>query len=112
MPWEIPNHDPNPKKKLPKGKNPQTHNRPSPSIRGYDRAWEKTRLAILHEEPLCRLCQGPANCVDHIQPLKKGGTNDRSNLQPLCSSCHNSKTWHETKDGKKNKGKGKNSENP
>ena len=64
--------------------------------RGYGRAWEKIRLAILREEPLCRGCQGPATCVDHIKPLKDGGTNHRPNLQPLCASCHNSKTWHET----------------
>jgi len=70
--------------------------RPSPHRRGYGRAWEKIRLAILREEPLCRGCQGPATCVDHIQPLKQGGTNHKTNLQPLCVSCHNSKTWHET----------------
>jgi 5-methylcytosine-specific restriction protein A len=113
MPWEIPNHDPNPKKKLPKGKKkPETHNRPSPSIRGYGRRWEHIRLALLQEEPLCRLCQGPASCVDHIKPLKKGGTNDKLNLQPLCASCHNSKTWHETWGAKMNKGKGKSNEKP
>lgn len=26
--------------------------------------------------------------VDHIVPVAKGGTNDESNLQPLCHQCH------------------------
>ena len=108
MPWDKPRHDPNPKKKLPRGKNPQTHNRPSPSIRGYNNHWRKIRAAILAEEPLCRTCQGPATVVDHIKPLKKGGTYDRLNLQPLCVSCHNRNTWHETFALKSKKNNGKN----
>jgi hypothetical protein len=30
--------------------------------------------------------------VDHIRPLSNGGTNEKSNLQPLCKSCHMVKT--------------------
>lgn len=91
MPWEPKKHDPRP----PQAKGKRTE-RVSPCKRGYGRAWEHLRMAILRDEPLCRGCQGPATCVDHIQPLRKGGTNHRTNLQPLCASCHNSKTWHET----------------
>lgn len=36
--------------------------------------------------------------VDHIVPLFKGGTNDLSNLQPLCGTCHNKKSIRERLD--------------
>ena len=29
--------------------------------------------------------------VDHIEPLAKGGSNDKSNLQALCPTCNNQK---------------------
>ncbi len=30
--------------------------------------------------------------IDHIIPLKNGGTNDIENLQALCKRCHSKKT--------------------
>ncbi|MBK9427248.1 MAG: HNH endonuclease [Gammaproteobacteria bacterium] len=30
--------------------------------------------------------------VDHIVPLFRGGTDDPSNLQPLCAQCHADKS--------------------
>lgn len=72
----------------------------SPAKRGYDRAWQKTRLIVLAEEPFCRECAKQkrieaATDVDHIIPLARGGTHDRSNLQPLCAVCHSRKTVKE-----------------
>jgi 5-methylcytosine-specific restriction endonuclease McrA len=37
----------------------------------------------------CTICGGREDVlVDHIIPYSKGGTNDRSNLQPLCWICN------------------------
>ena len=72
-------------------------NRPSPSRRGYGRAWAKIRKAQLLNEPLCRRCKAEgvvklATEVDHIVPLAAGGDSDSGNLQSLCKVCHTSKT--------------------
>lgn len=74
--------------------------RPSASRRGYDVRWRKIRRMVLREEPLCVECEKAgrvtaANEVDHIIPLRQGGTHERSNLQPLCKSCHSKKTNRE-----------------
>jgi|688.fasta_scaffold32911_3 5-methylcytosine-specific restriction protein A len=92
MPWDPKPHNPegNGKKKK------QHPSRPDRRHRGYDHTWSKIRLAVLREDPVCVKCLSPATVVDHIKPLKDGGSNDRLNLQPMCASCHNSKTWHET----------------
>jgi 5-methylcytosine-specific restriction protein A len=54
----------------------------------------------LRVEPLCRKCRADgiieaATDVDHIVPLRKGGTSEESNLQSLCHSCHSRKTNQE-----------------
>jgi 5-methylcytosine-specific restriction protein A len=75
--------------------------RPSANKRGYGTEWGTLRRMVLREEPLCRDIWGvhrkyrvvvPATEVDHIVPLEQGGTNERSNLQGLCHSCHSRKT--------------------
>lgn len=63
--------------------------------RPYDARWQRLRAQRLKEEPLCRMClttgrSVPANVVDHIIPIKDGGTNQTENLMPLCFRCHNS----------------------
>ena len=65
--------------------------RPS-SQRGYDVQWRKIRKQHLAENPFCAVCNNWASHVDHIVPLSYGGTNDSSNLQSLCRSCHSKKT--------------------
>jgi len=66
----------------------------------HSAAWLKLRRSVLQEEPLCRHCleQGittVATDVDHIIDRSKTDQSmwlDRSNLQPLCHSCHSKKT--------------------
>ncbi|WP_270422732.1 HNH endonuclease [Citrobacter portucalensis] len=66
--------------------------------RGYGRKWDSIRPRILNRDKgLCQEClkQGiakQASCVDHIKPKAQGGTDDDSNLQSLCWSCHARKT--------------------
>ena len=52
--------------------------------------WRKTK-------PLCAACQAKGifrfwTELDHIVPLFKGGADDDSNRQGLCSPCHAKKT--------------------
>lgn len=73
--------------------------RGSPASRGYDAEWRRTRAAFLEVHPTCA-CGRPATDVDHIVPKERGGTDDWSNLEALCHSCHSRKTatehggWH------------------
>lgn len=55
---------------------------------------------ILRSNPLCVLCLAEgrttvATDVDHIVPRRQGGSDEESNLQPLCHSHHSQKTGRE-----------------
>ena len=67
--------------------------------RGYGARWRKLRVMILAREPYCQAdgCNEWATEVDHIVPLRDGGTDRVDNLQGLCKSCHSRKTA--TEDG-------------
>ena len=77
------------------------HRRGSASKRGYGHLWRKLRKTILQRDDyLCVACKQagrltPATDVDHIISKAKGGTDDPSNLQSLCRSCHQTKTANE-----------------
>lgn len=71
--------------------------RGSAASRGYDAAWRKLRLEKLADNPLCELCEKQgrivaANTVDHIIPIQQDPSKrlDKTNLQSLCKSCHDS----------------------
>jgi 5-methylcytosine-specific restriction protein A len=67
--------------------------------RGYGSRWQRLRLAVLAERPLCEDCKlrnvvAEATEVDHIDgkgPLGPRGY-DLDNLRPLCKRCHSRKT--------------------
>ena len=73
--------------------------RGSASARGYDTAWQRLRLQVLADEPLCRFCAElgrvtAARDVDHIVPIvqRPDLRLARSNLRPLCQAHHASLT--------------------
>ena len=62
------------------------------------RKWRTLRALKLQKDPLCEECMRigmlvPAQMVDHIVPINKGGAPlDLNNLQSLCNHCHAVKT--------------------
>jgi 5-methylcytosine-specific restriction protein A len=73
--------------------------------RGYGAAWQKLRADILRrDENMCQVCADSgrvsvATEVDHIIPKVEGGTDDPSNLQAICHTCHEGKTMMERRGG-------------
>lgn len=43
------------------------------------------------ENDLCAYCGGPADQIDHVVPLARGGSNEWDNLTAACLSCNYSK---------------------
>lgn len=39
----------------------------------------------------CWMCRAPWQCIDHVKPLSRGGSNWPANLRPACTSCNASK---------------------
>jgi len=63
----------------------------------HSMAWRNLRNRYIRQHPLCVECQRngfhtPGYVVDHIVPIKSGGSKwSESNLQTLCEKCHNKK---------------------
>jgi 5-methylcytosine-specific restriction enzyme A len=54
------------------------------------KTYKSNRLIVLdRDNRTCYICGGPANEVDHIIPIRRGGTDDLSNLRACCKP-HNS----------------------
>lgn len=58
----------------------------------YSRAWQKIRADYLKHFPFCVDCGELASEVDHLIPIKQGGTHDHENLRSRCKKCHSRKT--------------------
>jgi 5-methylcytosine-specific restriction enzyme A len=70
--------------------------------RYHSHRWRKLRAYVLAQEPLCRECRAKkivtaATDVDHIVTARQDDSlfYDIDNLQPLCGSCHKSKSAKE-----------------
>ncbi len=63
---------------------------------------ESLRYEILKRDQICQLCGATKSDrmleVDHIVPRSKGGTNEPSNLQVLCSRCNRAKSNRDSTD--------------
>lgn len=82
---------------IPERRRPQHDGRQSSARRGYGYRWRNLRDIILRREPLCRECATaglivPAEDIDHVVSKANGGTDDLTNLMPLCHPCHSRKT--------------------
>ena len=65
--------------------------------RGYGIEHDRMRTLLMRTVILCEECtrQGRTSAgtiADHIKPIAKGGTGDRSNYQLLCKDCSDTKT--------------------
>ena len=69
--------------------------------------WRSLRNYFIQKNPLCAQCKRNkiikgAQCVDHIKPLRLGGSPvDENNLQSLCNNCHDKKSSREAHERKK-----------
>lgn len=58
----------------------------------HPRVWESIKARFGYMCPACALEEPDIKLtIDHIIPVSKGGTNDASNLQPLCRLCNSRK---------------------
>jgi len=83
----------------------QTSKGKTPAQRGYGIQWRKRRNRIMKRDShLCQECKRngiitQAKEVDHIINKARGGTDDDSNLEAICTPCHKAKTVRERNAG-------------
>lgn len=54
--------------------------------------WRATRHAVLaRDDYRCARCGSPADHVDHVHPVSRGGSSAEANLVAMCSHCNASK---------------------
>jgi len=69
------------------------HQRAYKDSRYNGRRWRNLRDFVIQSNPFCVECEQVATVVDHVNPVRLGGLfYDITNLQSMCSSCHNSKS--------------------
>jgi 5-methylcytosine-specific restriction endonuclease McrA len=56
---------------------------------GYSSAeYKRNRKLTLEASSICIACGAEANTVNHIVAISKGGTDELSNLEPMCHMCN------------------------
>lgn len=76
------------------GQRRRDQQRPKTAARGYGGKWQTESKRYLEVNQACRMCGDPSQVVDHIEP-HRGDQRlfwRRSNWQPLCKRCHDTKT--------------------
>jgi len=59
--------------------------------------WRELRKMFLQWHPICTVCSKAATVVDHIKPIRLGGSKTEwNNLQSMCVNCHNKKSGMES----------------
>jgi 5-methylcytosine-specific restriction protein A len=73
------------------------HQRFAKTIDYTGKRWRTLRAQVLSQSPLCP-CGAVATVVDHVRPHRGNAAQmfEPTNLQALCKSCHDRKTWGET----------------
>ena len=69
------------------------------------RKLQAMRDRLFKSAPLCVECERHGRVTlatqrDHITPLAEGGLDDDSNVQGLCTACHDAKSKDESKRGR------------
>lgn len=64
---------------------------------GYNGDYPAMRRRVLAEEKTCAICGDAASCVDHINPVSRGGTHERKNLRALCKMCHDKRSRQQSR---------------
>ena len=60
--------------------------------RGSTRAWRKIRARVLkRDHHRCFYCGEPADQVDHLLPVQRGGKDTEANLVAACAGCNHDK---------------------
>lgn len=49
------------------------------------------RFVFDRDERICRYCGAPADCVDHVKPVCRGGSDDPEHLVASCTPCRRSR---------------------
>jgi 5-methylcytosine-specific restriction endonuclease McrA len=61
------------------------------SLAAEDPEYRRNRTILLINNPHCYWCGQLATTADHLQPVARGGGNERENLVPACARCNYSR---------------------